>query len=196
MFMINERDFIARFLSQTIRGALYKRFAKSVNPYFVVTFQKLTNLGASTIKNLFSLRELLRIEKRLSSVGIKSKIMLSAVQLELPNDPLAIPPRVEFGKPGLRVVIPVHAKDVRWLPLTVAGVNRHANPIEILIVVNDIKLVQARLADCGWPEGAPIRLVPETEVIAGAEARDLIHKFEGRTRNWVLQQILKIIPSP
>lgn len=165
-----------------------------MNHYFVFTFEKLTKLGSATMRALFSLHELLTLEERLSSVGIKSKIMISAVQLELPIDPLVTPaPRgVELGKPDLTVVIPVHAKDVRWLPLCVEGVNRHANPIEILIAANDMEPIQDRLADHGWPDGAPIRLISETDVIARADESGLIHKFDGRKKNWVLQQILKM----
>lgn len=151
------------------------------------------------IGNLFTLALLLKLENRFSNMGYKSNLLLGAIQVRLPRDPLAVTVGQEEGgsdqraRESLKVVIPVHSKDVECLALTCAGVLRNARPrpSEVLIVTNDVGRCESKIAELTSSDRAFISVIAEDDVISRAGIRGLLDGFPRERLGWVLQQVIK-----
>lgn len=142
-----------------------------------------------------SLGFLLRLEATLSRGGLKSRELLDAIQSRLSDNPLWGPQSdgraTEGSSESLRVVIPIHSKDVRCLALTCAGVLRNARPrvSEVLVVTNSVNLCASEIAKLRKADRSLISVVNERDVFISAGLLSLISQFE--RPGWVLQQAIK-----
>ncbi len=148
----------------------------------------------SLLAKLFRERTLTQVELLCSQAGIKSKLLLFALQYSLAFDPLK-----SAEAPKIQVLIPVSGKDVDLAMLAAASVVRHSrNPITKVTfaapesVCPDLEVKSSELRQWVEESGSTTAIEIANEAAILEPHRRALSSLDGSGKGWVIQQILKL----